>query len=83
MTPSRRAFTAGLFAIGALGPLASGAAAAAPQAAAAPVVAFHLDGLYLDWTGAAEAYRPPAGLRSLAFAETLSDAELQALQGWP
>jgi hypothetical protein len=31
----------------------------------APVVAFHADQLYLDHSGTAEPFRPPAGLRSL------------------
>ena len=30
-----------------------------------PVVAFHADQLYLDHSGTAEPFRPPAGLRSL------------------
>jgi hypothetical protein len=30
-----------------------------------PVVAFHADQLYLDQSGLAEPYLPPAGLRSL------------------
>ena len=57
--------------------LASGAAAhGRPPPAPSPVVAFHADRLYLDCSGAAEPYRPPAGLRGL---EGLDDLALRCL----
>ena len=51
-------------------------------ASAAPVVAFHMDTPYVDWTGAAEPYRPPEGLRAGDGMAALADHELQGLHGW-
>ena len=44
-----------------------------------PVVSFHMDRLYLDWTGKAEPYIAPAGARSAAFAAQLSDETLRSM----
>jgi hypothetical protein len=41
-----------------------------------PVVSLHLDQPYLDLTGTAEPYRPPAGMRSADALAHMSDMEL-------
>ena len=43
----------------------------------APVVAFHMDLLYLDWSGRAAEYVPPAGLRSAEILGQLSETEFR------
>jgi len=69
--PSRRGFIgSALLLAGTAAILSPSAGAAAVRAlpmrrAAGAVVAFHADQLYLDHSGTAEAYVPPAGLRSL------------------
>lgn len=40
-----------------------------------PLVSFHIDRPYLDFSGTAEPYIPPAGARSAEPAAALSDAE--------
>jgi len=42
-----------------------------------PVVAFHMDQLYVDWSGRAAEYVPPAGLRSAEILGQLSEADLR------
>lgn len=42
-----------------------------------PVVAFHMDHLYIDWSGKAPAYVPPAGQRSAEILGHLSDEQLR------
>ena len=60
----------------------SAAPALAAPTAATPVVAFYMDALYVDWTGTAEPYHPPEGLRSGDAVADLADHELQGLHGW-
>jgi hypothetical protein len=60
------------------GPSVAAERASAPTqqpASRTPVVSFHMDRPYLDSTGTAEPYRPPAGLRSGQAMEELSEAE--------
>jgi hypothetical protein len=73
---------------------AIGAFSAAPGAAAAvfgetrcslwarrePVVSFHMDRPYLDWTGTAIPYCPPDGARSGEPAARLSDEAFRRMQ---
>lgn len=82
LTLNRRGF--GLAAAAALATPTGLLAEAAPVAAvaAAPVVAFHMDAPYVDWTGTAEPYRPPEGLRSGDALADLADHELHGLHGW-
>jgi hypothetical protein len=47
-----------------------------------PVVSLHLDQPYLDRTGTAEPYRPPAGLRSGDAIGGMSDMELSRYYGF-
>jgi len=42
-----------------------------------PVVAFHMDQLYVDWSGKATAYIPPAGLRSAEILRQLTEKEFR------
>lgn len=42
-----------------------------------PVVAFHMDQLYLDWSGKARAYVPPVGPRSAEILGQLTDEQLR------
>jgi len=80
---SRRGFGYGLAATAAALAVPTGLLAkAATTAPAAPVVAFHMDAPYIDWTGTAEPYRPPEGLRSGDAVAELGDHELQGLHGW-
>jgi hypothetical protein len=46
-----------------------------PSASRPPVVSFHIDRPYLDLSGTAEPYIPPAGARSGQPAAALSDVE--------
>jgi hypothetical protein len=48
---------------------------AAPAANPTPVVGFHMDRPYLDLTGTAEPYHPPAGLRSGQALAALSETQ--------
>ncbi len=48
-----------------------------PSASRPPVVSFHIDRPYLDLSGTAEPYIPPAGTRSGQPAATLSDTEFR------
>ncbi len=86
LTLSRRGFGYGLAGTAAALAAPTGLLAAAPAiaapVAAAPVVAFYMDALYVDWTGTAEPYRPPEGLRSGDGVAHLADHELQGLHGW-
>jgi hypothetical protein len=50
--------------------------AAKPTTVLTAVVGFHADRTYLDATGTAEPYRPPAGLRSGQTLAELSEVEL-------
>lgn len=81
MTWSRREF---LYSI----PLAGGALViGAPLVAhlavnGVPVLSLHLDQPYLDPTGTAEPYRPPAGLRSADAIAGMSDMELSRYYGF-
>jgi hypothetical protein len=66
--------------------LATLAAPAMPALAAIPampVVAYHRGELYVDPTGRDRPYIAPAGARSAAPVEHLSEAELRELMGWP
>jgi hypothetical protein len=86
---SRRQFLEGATAIAGMGTALSAlsgvshAAAAAPAAPAraaatrAPVVSFYMDRPYLDPTGMAEPYVPPAGTRSGQPLTELSDEEFR------
>lgn len=47
-----------------------------------PVLSLHLDQPYLDPTGTAEPYRPPAGMRSADVLAGLSDIELSRYYGF-
>ena len=87
LTLSRRGFGYGL--AGTAAALAAPASAlanartpVAAPVAATPVVAFHMDAPYIDWTGSAEPYRPPEGLRSGDAVADLADHELHGLHGW-
>jgi hypothetical protein len=81
---SRRQFLEGAMAVAGMGaalsgvPRAAAAAPAAPRTAAAmraPVVSFYMDRPYLDPTGMAEPYVPPAGARSGQPLAALSDEQ--------
>jgi hypothetical protein len=45
-----------------------------------PVVSFHMDQPYVDHTGTAEPYVPPAGARSAEFIASLSDEAIATLR---
>ena len=86
----RRFLRSASFASGAVAFVGSGGAIArslmlpAPLqslAMSAPVLSFHLDQPYIDPTGAALVYRPPAGARGGAPVAELSDAELSRYYG--
>ena len=64
-------------------PLAGGALMVLPAACIrnAPVLSFHLDQPYVDLTGTAERYVPPAGMRSAAPLAQLSDMQLGRFYG--
>lgn len=47
-----------------------------------PVVGFHMDQPYLDYSGTAEPYRPARGLRSAEPLAALSEAELRCRIGY-
>ena len=83
LQPSRRALMQGaaVLATAAAAP-AAWAACAVVEPPANPVVTFYMDGLVVDQTGKSPPYRPPAGLRSAASVEHLSDVEISWLQGW-
>ena len=61
---------------GASAAAATGATPDAAVASATPVVSFHLDQPYLDLTGLAKPYIPPAGMRSGASLAALSEEEV-------
>ena len=65
--------------------LAGGVLAAGPSLAliapSTTVLSFHLDQPYLDLTGEARMYRPPAGARGGAPIAALSDAEMSRFYG--
>jgi hypothetical protein len=83
LQPSRRALMQGAAALAtAAAAPAAWAAGAAVAPPANPVVTFYMDGLVVDQTGKSPAYQPPAGLRSAAPVEHLSDVEIRWLQGW-
>jgi hypothetical protein len=77
MSTTRRAFVQGVAAAGvvaAVGPLAADELPSQPAPEenraperCTPVVAFFMDQPYLDWSGQAEPYVPPAGLRSAIY----------------
>jgi hypothetical protein len=64
-------------------PLAGGALVLLPTLALknASVVSFHLDQPYVDQTGMAEPFVPPAGMRSAAPLAAMSDLELSRYYG--
>jgi hypothetical protein len=82
LQPSRRALMRGAAILAGAAALPAAWAAGAAESPAKPVVTFYMDGLVVDQTGKSPAYRPPAGLRSAAPVEHLSDAEIGWLQGW-
>ena len=45
-----------------------------------PVVSFHMDQPYVDYSGTAEPYVPPAGARSAQFIASLDDATIATLR---
>ncbi|HEY8508367.1 MAG TPA: twin-arginine translocation signal domain-containing protein [Steroidobacteraceae bacterium] len=47
-----------------------------------PILSFHLDRPYVDYSGTAEPWRPPRGLRSGAAIAGLSEEELRSLVGY-
>lgn len=47
-----------------------------------PVLSLHLDQPYLDPTGTAQPYRPPAGMRSAEALACMSDMELSRYYGF-
>jgi hypothetical protein len=65
-------------------PVAGGALVLAPTLVlkGAPVLTLHLDQPYIDNTGMAEPYRPPAGLRSADALAGMSDMELSRYYGF-
>ena len=79
-TLTRRGFIANLASAGAaiaaasIAPVEMCAVARAPG----PVVSIHMDQPYIDPTGRAIPYIPPAGLRSAASAADLSEAEFRS-----
>jgi hypothetical protein len=83
LQPSRRALMQGAAVLATAGaaPTTWAAVVIAP-AAAQPVVTFYRDELIVDVTGKSPPYRPPAGLRSAASVEHLSDIEIRWLHGW-
>ncbi|HTW25185.1 MAG TPA: twin-arginine translocation signal domain-containing protein [Candidatus Baltobacteraceae bacterium] len=64
--------------------LAPGAAVFAEAANVAsvrkPIVSFHMDRPYVDWTGTAEPYYPPVGARSAEAASRLSEEAFRRMQ---
>jgi hypothetical protein len=64
-------------------PLAGGALVLLPTLAlkSASVVSFHMDQPYVDQTGMAEPFVPPAGMRSAAPLAAMSDLELSRYYG--
>ncbi|MEI9851899.1 MAG: hypothetical protein WDN24_14850 [Sphingomonas sp.] len=60
---SRRGLMGGALLLG--GGVMLPVAASAVEVPSHPVIAFHADQLYLDRSGRAEPYAPPAGLRAL------------------
>lgn len=59
-------------------PLPAIICAAPPVTARAAVVSIHMDQPYIDATGRALPYVPPAGLRAGASAENLTEAEFRS-----
>ena len=51
-----------------------------PHATPRPVVSFHMDQPYVDHSGTAEPYIPPAGARSAEFIASLDDATIATLR---
>jgi hypothetical protein len=45
-----------------------------------PIVSFHMDQPYVDYSGTAEPYVPPAGARSAEFIASLSDEAIATLR---
>jgi hypothetical protein len=64
-------------------PLAGGALVLLPTLAlkSASVVSFHMDQPYVDQTGMAKPFVPPAGMRSAAPLAAMSDLELSRYYG--
>jgi hypothetical protein len=78
---TRRDFMAELAIAGAVAcALPAGIAVPGQAAARAAVVAIHMDQPYLDATGRALPYRPPAGVRAGAPVAHLSDEEFRRAQ---
>ena len=53
---------------------------APPRRAPCPVVAFHMDQPYIDYSGTAEPYLPPAGARSAEHLALLDDEAIATLR---
>jgi hypothetical protein len=51
-----------------------------PRAAPRPVVSFHMDQPYVDYSGTAEPYVPPAGARSAEFLASLDEEAVATLR---
>ncbi len=85
MNASRRRFLRDASFAGGVFAMAPTLALPSPSAVLAlggPVLSFHLDQPYLDLTGEARIYRPPAGARGGAPIEASSDAELSRYYGF-
>jgi len=78
---TRRAFVAGAVSGAALalapGPFFGKESAAAAGEPRSVVVTFYMDRLYLDRSGLAQPYHPPAGMRAGAPVEHLSEEEFR------
>jgi hypothetical protein len=76
---TRRDFLANLAAAGALAALPLPAELCGEMRFAAhPVVSIHMDQPYVDWTGRALPYLPPAGVRAGAPIAHLTEAEFRS-----
>ena len=53
---------------------------AQPPAEQQPVVSFHMDQPYIDYSGTAEPYVPPVGARSAAHAASFDEETIAALR---
>lgn len=51
-----------------------------PRTTPRPVVSFHMDQPYVDYSGTADPYRPPAGARSAEFIASLDDEAIATLR---
>jgi hypothetical protein len=61
-------------------PAARDASTELPRATSRPVVSFHMDQPYVDYSGAAEPYVPPVGARAAEHIASLSDEMIATLR---